>query len=565
MSGVDLDLVATSYRTLSDPAAFEEMIDAWNRKLAMLQDEPDWSERGLSGDLFAHLTRLEQFARSADPPSDDPIRQVVEASEEAIMVQSPEGRIAAANDAGMRLFGASAGAFDRLAWLDPASRSELITIRRSAAENGNRQRAILRMVSLENGGRDEAHLVEARVLRVPTSDKGFVAIRALDLPWAAPVGEALAEAFALTDAEVDVLRLFYASRDLSAVADTRGVSLKTVRTQFKAILAKTEARSQANLLHLVSVLCARVAADGGGRELDWADPFGNERILPRRSGKRLAFSWVGAEHGRPVLWAHGPGFNGTPPLPLIERMKAAGVRLILVSRPGNGNTDRDPTLSVEEDQVSALVELADALELRNAPAVGTTTSVQALHLARDRVPDRIGAVVAISHCWQTTDDEVNRMPVVHRTLFRLARRAPVILRSVCSVSLRIIHRAGPDWYVQRAHGQFCDLNRMTIRDAEVQALLRTDCRMLLAQGVEGFLSDLMLAYADTRPAMLRARSPTLWLMGSEDKHLHPVETPRFADTMPQVVLRILPGCSELMLYQRPDLVADAIVDAMAMS
>lgn len=235
MSGVDLDLVATSYRTLSDPAAFEEMIDAWNRKLAMLQDEPDWSERGLSGDLFAHLTRLEQFARSADPPSDDPIRQVVEASEEAIMVQSPEGRIAAANDAGMRLFGASAGAFDRLAWLDPASRSELITIRRSAAENGNRQRAILRMVSLENGGRDEAHLVEARVLRVPTSDKGFVAIRALDLPWAAPVGEALAEAFALADAEVDVLRLFYASRDLSAVADTRGVSLKTVRTQFKAM------------------------------------------------------------------------------------------------------------------------------------------------------------------------------------------------------------------------------------------------------------------------------------------------------------------------------------------
>lgn len=555
---IDFDLIATSYRSLTDPAAFDEMIAAWNRKLAAMEGQADWTEQQLGQELFGHLARLGTLAENTAAVAEDPIRQTVEATAVATMVQSPEGRVVAINDAGMGLFGQLAGSIDNLDWLDPTSAGDLAAVRRSAAENGNRQRAILRHADLD-GSSDQ--LVEAQVLKAPGSDTGFVTIRSLALPWSTSVGEALSEAFALTEAELDVLRLFYLTRDLDEVALTRGASLKTVRTQFKTILMKTQARSQANLLYLVAMLSARVAANRSGTEMGWSDPFGSERIFTRPGGKKLAYSTIGPAQARPVLWVHGPGFNGIPPQSLIDRIIAAGGRLILPCRPAYGNSERDHAQSIEDDQASAMAELAEELALQNCLAVGTTCSAQALHLARDRAPDRIGTIIAISFSWKASSEEVRRLPAVHRTVYSLALRAPSILRSICSVALKIIHRVGPDWYVQRAHS-YSQANRTCLRNPETQALLRSDCRMMLAQGSEGFISDLILANADTTGALRRSTLPTVWLMGELDQHLHLEEAQRFCSHYPGLTLKVLPGCSELMVYQRPDLVAGAIVDAL---
>ncbi len=554
---IDLDLIATSYRSLTDPTAFDEMIEAWNRKLAIVECEPDWTENGLGRELFDHLTKLSTLAESAATIAEDPVRQIVEASEVATMVQSPEGRVVAMNDAAVAFFGPISGAIDSLRWLDPSSAADLTAVRRSAAKKGNRQRAILRHVETKVPA---TPLIEACVVRPPGTDAGFVTIRSLALPWSAAVGDALSEAFSLTEAELDVLRLFYASRDLERIASARGVSLKTVRTQFKTILLKTEARNQATLLHLVAVLCARVSADATGTEMGWSDPFGTEQFITRSNGKRLAYSTIGPRDAQPLLWVHGPAFNGIPPQELIDRLVEAGMHIILPCRPGYGNSEADSRLKVEEDQASALSELAIALNLEKCVAVGTTCSAQALHLARDRTPEQIGTIVAISFCWQATREEVERLPVMHRTMYNLAPRAPSILRSICSVGFRIIRRAGPDWYVQRAHS-YSDANMICLRNPETQALLRSDCRMMLAQGVEGFMADLLLSYANTSGPLLRSVSPTMWLMGSLDQHLRVDEAQSFCTRYPGVTLKLVPDCSELMVYQRPDLVADAILEA----
>ncbi len=565
IDNVDLDLIATSYRALVEPAAFDDMIEAWNRKLSLIDEHDGGQEEGIAGKLLAHLERLQHLAEADLPLVEDPIRQVVEASAVATMVQSPEGQVIALNKGAEALFGAVAGVNDTLDWLAPGSHAEFFHLRRSASGAGNRQRAILRLVDTtaqHDEGEDESSLLlaEAELLRLPSADKAFVVVRPLGLPWLPAVEEALTESFSLTPAEIDVVRLFYALRDLDGVAAQRKVSIQTVRTQFKAILGKTETRTQANLLHLAAMLCARAAVMGGGQDAGWVTPFGNEQILPRSGGARLAYSWAGASAGQPVLWLHGPAFNGVPPHCAIEAFSAAGMRLIFPSRPGYGNSDRDHSLSVEEDQVSAIVELAEALNLRECMAVGTTCSTQALHLARDRAPERIGTIIGISFCWKASTEEVQRLPVVHRTLFKLARRAPAVLRTITTVALRIIRRQGPDWYVQRAHG-YSDVNRKCLRDPENQALLRADCNMMLAQGPEGFISDLLLAYVDTNAALDRARARTIWLMGGEDQHYCPRDTVRQAADLPGVDLHVLDGCSELMLYQQPLRVADIIVSA----
>lgn len=561
---VDMDLIAASYRSLTDPSGFDEMVQAWNRKLALIDSSDDWTERQLDRQMFAHLTRLASLAETALPLTDDPIRDAVERSRVATMVQTPEGRIVATNEAATQIFGATAGALDDLNWLHQSSVADLVALRRSVAANGNRQRVILRLAGPIVPHNDAAgiRLVEACALTTPSADTGFIMITSLALPWTPAVGETLAEAFGYTDAELDVLRLFYQSRDLQQVAAARKVSVKTVRTQFKTIQAKTESHSQANLLHMIAAVCARVEADGRGEELGWSAPYGTEKILLRKNGKRLAYTVIGPASGRALLWVHGPAFNGILPQRLIDQVIGAGVRIIFPCRPGYGNSDHDPAVPVAEDQADALAELASALGLRDCVAVGTTCSAQALHLARDKVPHAIGTVVAISFCWKASAEEVEGFPVLHRTLYRLCAAAPSVLRSICSVGIRIMRKAGPDWYVERAHANSA-LNQACLRNPETQALLRSDCRMMMAQGPNAFMGDLLLAYADTAPVVQRAAAGTVWLMGSEEQNFDRVLADERCRRLGNVTLKVIPGCTELMLYQRPDLIADAVLEALA--
>lgn len=564
IAGIDLDIVAASYQALVDAAGFDAMIEAWNRKLSLHAGDLTIGEH-----LFAQLERLHELALTGSPLPEDPIRRVVDTGNVATMVLTPDGQIAAINRSGEQLFGGVAGTRDSGGWLAATSRADLAALRASASGRGNRQRAVLRIACVSDSAladrRDDpvetpVELAAAELLPVAGADRPYIVVRQLDLPWSSAVGDILGESFGLTVAEIEVARLFHAHRDIPSVATGRGASLQTVRTQMKSILAKTETRTQANLLHLIATLSVRSEALRAGQS-GWSNPFENETIIMRPSGARLAYSWTGAEGGWPILWVHGPGFNGIPPPSFLRAMTEAGARVFFLTRPGYGNSDRCADLSVEADHVAAILALAEHLDLKQCPAVGTTCSAQALHLARDQNPERIGLVVAISFSWKATEEEVDRLPVVHRTMFRLAAQAPRILRALCAVAIRVIRVQGPDWYVQRAHS-YSDINRACLRDPENQALLRADCEMMLAHGVEGFLGDLQLAYADTGPALQRATAPTLWLMGNRDQHCDPVGTAELAGRLPRTTLVVIDDASELMLYQQPRAVAAKIIAAV---
>jgi DNA-binding CsgD family transcriptional regulator len=70
-----------------------------------------------------------------------------------------------------------------------------------------------------------------------------------------PTDSILREAFGLTPAETRIAISFARGRDLQEMANDQGISIGTVRTYFKAVLAKTNTRRQAEL----AVLLARFA------------------------------------------------------------------------------------------------------------------------------------------------------------------------------------------------------------------------------------------------------------------------------------------------------------------
>ena len=80
-------------------------------------------------------------------------------------------------------------------------------------------------------------------------DKAVVFV--IDPQISREMAQAIGRAHGLTEAEAEILEAFLKGTTLQSVADLRGRSLATVRTQFNTILAKFGVPSQASLVRLV--------------------------------------------------------------------------------------------------------------------------------------------------------------------------------------------------------------------------------------------------------------------------------------------------------------------------
>lgn len=83
------------------------------------------------------------------------------------------------------------------------------------------------------------------------SGQRVVIVVASSVAWPDGFDALLTSAFGLTGAEVDVTRLLVDAATPREIASARGRSVDTVRVQIKAILAKTEAHSQVELVRLI--------------------------------------------------------------------------------------------------------------------------------------------------------------------------------------------------------------------------------------------------------------------------------------------------------------------------
>ncbi|MEI2707307.1 MAG: helix-turn-helix transcriptional regulator [Ilumatobacteraceae bacterium] len=120
-----------------------------------------------------------------------------------------------------------------------------------------------------------------------------------ELVWPEGFETTVQEAFGLTPAEVEIVRGITLGLPVRDIAEARGRSAETVRTQLRSILQKTETHSQSELVRVVIGLMdvALIPAGGTGRSV----PLGGAleprevRELWLADGRRL--TWI--EFGNP--------------------------------------------------------------------------------------------------------------------------------------------------------------------------------------------------------------------------------------------------------------------------
>jgi pimeloyl-ACP methyl ester carboxylesterase len=269
-----------------------------------------------------------------------------------------------------------------------------------------------------------------------------------------------------------------------------------------------------------------------------------------RDGRALGYEEWGPGDGFPVL-----GFGGTTMSRLAhlghEAPEAAGVRLVLVDRPGYGLSDFQPGRRLL-DWPNDIAQLADALELERLAVFGMSGGGPHAAACGYALPDRVCALGLISSPGPVWDRPELRysLPPHRQPLVELAAGDPdaaaQVLLDDCRRELEELasrpeetNGSGPDGEV--------------MANPEVRARFRASLLETLERGPEGYAHDLFLLFVTPwgfRPEEIGVPT-TIW-HGDRDPAV-PIGVGEFFDrTIPRSSLHVLPGEGHLLLWSHAE-------------
>jgi len=533
------------------------MIDSWQAKLGRIPDDEKASKQ-LSRALLAQLALARTTLDGLDIPAEnDPLARAVQDVPGPALVLSPEGRVVVTNTEGASVLGARQGSFLDLDRIDPRSLETFRTMMRAANKRANRSQAILRMSPLNDG---DAILAESWLLTPKIEGAAFLVIRSLEIEWTDRASEMLAQAFGLSAAEVEIARIFFRVRDVAATAAARNVSLLTVRTQLKSIMAKTEAPSQVELMRLLAMTAGRAIQDRQGKTDTWRDPLGREEVLNLADGRSVAWTWLGDPNGRPVILCRGLPMCYLLPPDSEGQLRDAGIKLLALSRTQASAIPASIPICLHWKTISPRCA-ASSTHVVKAPciAIGLSNGVLPLLAEASLRPDRFHALIAIGYTGVLDRSGIRRLQPTQQAMMRLVGMLPWLVDLMAKQAHRMIQTYGVDWYIERAY-RTRPLDYATCTDPNLAPFIRNACSHLLAQGHLTFVRELLLARSDIDPVIDTLSVPLTWVAPEQDGVFDEMSFRQIERRNPRIRVRPLAKAGELALYQQTSRIVDLIID-----
>ncbi|WP_226554826.1 alpha/beta hydrolase [Celeribacter naphthalenivorans] len=556
---IDMEIVASTYRSIIDETAFEEMIANWSDKLDRQSDV----RLGMSRQLLSQLLLARKTLETLEIPAEnDPLKRAVSDIPGPAIVLSPDGRVATSNVEGELAFATHQGAFFDEAILGVESLQDFAALRRTAIDQGNAGQAILTIYPHDTDAYPTPFLAEGYTLRLPGQTGDYMVIRSLEVAWSPSVAQRLQQAFGLSKAESEVARLFFQLRNIDGIARQRGVSVLTVRTQIKAIQAKTAAPSNIDLMRLLSMVASRDLLGRRGESPVWHDPMERERQLTLSDGRRIAWTWMGAEDGTPALLLRGLTIGYLLPAQAQDRLKAAGIKLYALSRPGYGNSTLHQDLDAQADNLAALDAFLDHEIGGPCVGIGMSEGITPLLAAQGLTPSRFSALMAIGFTGALNRHAVPRLPAMQRTMLKLAGSTPWLAELIAKLGHRMMQQHGVDWYLERAYKD-CPVDMKCCQDPNLAPLLRDAAGHMLTQGHVAFVRDLQLYQTNFEQGLAELDIDLHCLIPTEDGIYHAEDYDTLRALNPRIQVEPVPDAAAFLIYQQTDLVIDRIIDLVS--
>ncbi len=275
------------------------------------------------------------------------------------------------------------------------------------------------------------------------------------------------------------------------------------------------------------------------------------KTVKLRSGRAVGYSEWGDRDGAPVL-----GFLGTSLSWLAhlghEAPRAAGVRLVLVDRPGYGLSDlhQGRTLLDWPRDVEAL---ADALGIERFAVFGMSGGGPHAAACAYALPGRVSALGLVSSAGPVWDrpELIYSAPPHRRPLIELARgdRTTVATRLLEDCREELARIGEP----RGENGSGPPADRAVLADPGVRARFDAAARETALRGPEGYAHDLYLLYVEPwgfRPEDISVATH-VW-HGDEDTAVPLGVAEFFAAAIPGAELHLVRGAGHLVLWSHAE-------------
>ncbi|MBU2150996.1 MAG: LuxR C-terminal-related transcriptional regulator, partial [Alphaproteobacteria bacterium] len=306
--------------------------------------------------------------------------------------------------------------------------------------------------------------------------------------------EALAEsAFGLTPAEARAATLIAHGATAPEAAQALGLSAETVKTHMKSALQKTGAKGAKDLARLLVEARELVAVTSAAEPLmGEEDGGGRLRIVAAMDGaRRVALIDYGPYDGEPVIVFHGAAAGRRIPDGFRRSLIDAGLRPIVIQRPGFGLSD--PAVGdYVQTGAADIAAVIDRLRLRQVRILARDTGIPvAMRFASDYPALLSHGVLLNPHQpIHLADDRPTLVAGVQRHLLRnpdlVVAFAEFLRRQATTSTLeQILDKVFSD----------LPLDAETLTDPAVRAFLIRDIQALCARSVWGFAAE-HAAYAN---------------------------------------------------------------------
>jgi pimeloyl-ACP methyl ester carboxylesterase/DNA-binding CsgD family transcriptional regulator len=395
--------------------------------------------------------------------------------------------------------------------------------------------------------------------------KPLALVMSTELVWPEGFEITVQEAFGLTAAEVEIVRGITLGLPVKDIAEARGRSAETVRTQLRSILAKTETHSQSELVRVVLGLMdvALMPSEGAPASARKGnlEPLVYQYVKAP-DGRRLEFIEFGNPAGRPVLYMHLDfGFIRWPAG--AERVaRQRNLRVIVPVRAGYGRSDPHPKSVDHLQGVTAdYLAILDWLGIRRVAVLALGADLRfALAVAAAR-PALVGGILGCAaQLPLQTAAQYDRMDKWQRFILANARYAPKVLPFLVQAGFSLARRMGKEKFFAQVNGGSA---------ADMEAFARPEVREALLAGSEVTLSEKILAHQafarecigsekDWSALVRAAVVPVVLLQGDQDPQT-PAQTIReLMGDYPHLDVRFVPNTGQLLFFAEWPMALDVL-------
>ncbi|MCC5989266.1 MAG: alpha/beta fold hydrolase [Pararhodobacter sp.] len=374
--------------------------------------------------------------------------------------------------------------------------------------------------------------------------------------WTPEMDRLLGNAFGLTAAETAIAAGLAEGHNATALAERRGVSVLTVRAQIRALLAKTGAASQTELVRLLISAARAVERSEQGAERPQAP-----QILPLPGRRELHINTMGPRGGVPVVFFHGM-LDGCSATPRIEAaLERAGLRLLAPIRPGFGSAPArrlhpaDAATSFAGD----ICQMLDRLGIERAVLLGHMAGTLYAFAAAARLRERALGIVNVAGTVPIVSvAQLASMSRRQRLVAYTARFAPAALPFVLRAGIRQLDFDGEHSFMSALY-ENSPRDLELCADTDVFRSIRRGYRFTVEQGHHAFETDGYLVVRDWSTLAEASQVPVSLLHGRHDPVVSADSVSAFALRLgKRARLRLFDDCGQLVLYRHPERVFETV-------